>query len=83
VQLNVSDLITPETRARAALESGAVDTTFSELGRRGALHGLPAGFAAATMSAMQEAIMDFIAKQPKQGEELKERAFQVLSRALR
>jgi AcrR family transcriptional regulator len=82
-QLNVSDLITPETRARTALERGAVDATFSELGRRQALRGLPAGFAAATMAAMQEATMDFIAKQPKQGKELKERAFQVLWRALR
>ena len=32
VQLNVSDLITPETRARTAAERGAVDATMSELG---------------------------------------------------
>jgi hypothetical protein len=35
------------------------------------------------MSAMQEATMEFIAKQPKQREELIERAFQVFWRALR
>jgi hypothetical protein len=32
---------------------------------------------------MQEATMDFIAKQPKRGEELIERAFQLFWRALR
>jgi AcrR family transcriptional regulator len=82
-QLNVSDLITPETRMRTAAERGTVDKTLSELGSRGALRGLPAGFAAATMAAMQEATMEFIAKQPKQRKELMERAFQVFWRAVR
>jgi AcrR family transcriptional regulator len=83
VQLNVSDLITPETRARTATERGAVDVTFSELGSRSGLHGLPAGFAAAAMAAMQEATMEYIAKRPKQRKELMERGFQVFWRALR
>jgi AcrR family transcriptional regulator len=83
VLLNVSDLITTETRARTAAERGAVDATLSELGSRPALRGLPPGFAAATMSAMQEAALDFVAKQPKQREQLIERAFQVFWRALR
>jgi len=83
VLLNVSDLITTETRARTAAERGAVDATLSELGSRPALRGLPPGFAAATMSAMQEATLDFVAKQPKQREQLIERAFQVFWRALR
>jgi AcrR family transcriptional regulator len=83
MQLNVSDLITPETRMRAAEGSGTVDETLSELGTRGALRGLPAGFAAATMLAMQEATMDFIAKQPKRREELMERGFQVFWCAVR
>jgi hypothetical protein len=82
-QLNVSDLITPETRRRTAAQRGTIDGTLSELGTRGALRGLPAGFAAATMAAMQEATMEFIAKQPKQREELIERAFQVFWRAVR
>jgi AcrR family transcriptional regulator len=83
LQLNVSDLITAETRARTAAERGAVDATLSELGARPALRGLPPGFAAATMSAMQEATLDFIAKQPKQREQLIERAFLVFWRVLR
>jgi AcrR family transcriptional regulator len=82
-QLYVSDVITPETRARTAGERGAVDATLAELGRRGALRGLPAGFAGATMTAMQEATMDFIAKRPKEREELLQRGFQVFWRALR
>jgi AcrR family transcriptional regulator len=83
LQLNVSDGITPETRARTAAERGAVDATLSELGSRGALHGLPPGFAAATMSAMQEATMEFIAKEPRQRKGLMERGFQVFWRAVR
>jgi AcrR family transcriptional regulator len=40
VQLNVSDLITFETRARTAAQRGTVDRTLNELGTRGALRGL-------------------------------------------
>jgi AcrR family transcriptional regulator len=82
MQLNVSDMITPETRARTATQRGTVDGTLSELGNRGALRGLPAGFAAATMAAMQEATMEFIAKQPKRREELIEQGFKLFWRAL-
>jgi len=82
-QLNVSDLITPETRMRTAAQRGTVDATLSKLGARGALRGLPAGFAAATMGAMQEATMEFIAKQPKRREDLIEQAFHVFWRGLR
>jgi AcrR family transcriptional regulator len=83
MQLNVSDLITPETRMRTAAEGSAVDETLRELGNRGALRGLPAGFAGAAMGAMQEAAMKFIAQQPKRREELIERGFQVFWRAVR
>jgi AcrR family transcriptional regulator len=82
-QLNVSDVITLETRARTAFQRGAVDATLNELRRRGALRRLPAGFAAATMSAMQEATIVLIAKHPKQRKELIERAFQVFWHALK
>jgi AcrR family transcriptional regulator len=83
VQLNVSDLITPETRMRAAAERGMIEVTLGELESRSALRGLPAGFASAVMGAMQEATMDFIARQPKRREELIERAFRIFWRALR
>lgn len=83
VQLNVSDVVTAETRARTAAARGAVDATMRELGNRGALQGLPAGFASATMAAMQEATMEFIAAQPRRREDLIERAFQAFWRAAR
>jgi AcrR family transcriptional regulator len=83
VLLNLSDLITPETRTRIDTERGAVDATLRELRSRGAVHRLPAGFATSTMSAMQESTMEFIAKKPKQREELIEKAFQVWWRGLR
>jgi AcrR family transcriptional regulator len=82
-QLNLSDLITASTRRRAAADRSTIDKTLSELAAQGALRGLPAGFAAATMSAMQEATMEFIARQPKQHKELSERAFRLFWRALR
>jgi AcrR family transcriptional regulator len=82
MQLHISDVITSETRSRTATKRGAVDATLQELEKGAALRGLPAGFAAATMAAMQEAAMDFIAKAPKQREELIKRTFKVLWKAL-
>src|SRR5579859_3746722 len=83
VVLSLSDLISANTRARTAAQRATVDATLGELGSRAALRGLPQGFAAATMSAMQEATMDFIARQPKQRKKLIELAFQVFWRAVR
>jgi AcrR family transcriptional regulator len=83
VQLNVSDVITPETREKTAAARGAVDQTFRELDRRAALRGLPAGFTAATMTALQEATMEFVARQPRRRKQLMARGFQVFWRALR
>jgi len=82
VQLNLSDVITPETRARTAEERQLIDTTLAELGSSSALRDLPAGFAGTTMAAMQEATMDFILRQPKQRKKLIEQAFQVFWRAV-
>jgi len=83
VLLHMSDLITPETRTRTSAERGMIDATLSELGSLSGLRGLPKGFAAVTMAAMQDATMEFIAKQPKQRKALIERAFQVFWRAVR
>jgi hypothetical protein len=83
VLLNVSDLITTETRTKTAAGRGAIDETLNQLGSRGAMLGLPPGFVGATMAAMQEATMDFIAKNPKQRKALIERAFEIFWRAVR
>ncbi len=82
-QLNVSDVITPETRARTAEARSHIDATLRELESHKALRGLPEGFAAVTMASLQEASMDFIAKQPDQREDLTRRAFQVFWRAFK
>ena len=83
VQLHLSDVVSAETRAQIAGQRGATDATIAELGERLALRGLPEGFAAAAMSAMQEATMDFITKQPRRREELIEKAFAVFWRLFR
>ncbi len=82
VQLNLSDLITSATRLRAAAERGAIDKTLAELGTRGPLRGLPQGFAAATLYAMQETTMDYIARQPRHRKALIDKAFEVFWRAV-
>ena len=81
--LNLSNVITPQTRDRTLGEPSAIDATLSELEKRVALRGLPAGFAAAMITAMQEATMDFISRQPRNRKQLIERAFRVFWRAAR
>src|SRR5260370_10530690 len=58
LQLNVSDRITPETRMRTAAQRGTIDGTLSELGTRGALRALPAGFARGPMRPLPEGTME-------------------------
>jgi AcrR family transcriptional regulator len=82
VLLNVSDVVTAESRARTASARGPIDATLSELESRKSLHGLPKGFAAAAIASMQEAAMELIMKQPKQREAIIERTFKFLWRAL-
>ncbi len=82
-QLNLSDVITSETRARMTSQRNKVDSTLSDLQGREVLQGLPAGFAGAVMSAMQEATMDFIAREPNRRADLIERGFQIFWRAVR
>jgi len=83
VQLNVSDVVTTETRAKTATERAPIDAALTQLEAREALRSLPAGFAAAAMAAMQEATMDLIAKYPKRRKALSEQAFKFFWRAVR
>jgi AcrR family transcriptional regulator len=82
MQLNVSTVISSETRARAAAQRSTVDDTLRELETREPLRGLPTGFAAAMMAALQEAAMEFIARHPKRRKELIERSFRIFWRAV-
>lgn len=83
LQLNVSGVVTNETRRRTAAERATIDETLKELDSRSGLDGLPAGFAGAILGAMQEATLDLVAREPDRREELIERAFQVYWRAVR
>jgi AcrR family transcriptional regulator len=80
VQLNVSDVITAATRERVGPLRGAVDETMREVGARGIFKEMPAGFASAAMSAMQDAVMDSVTKRPKQKTMLVEKGFEAFWR---
>jgi AcrR family transcriptional regulator len=82
VQLNLSDLVTTETRDRTATQRAAIDRTLVDLAKSDGLRALPRGFAAAIMSAMQETTMDFIARHPRRRKALIEESFHLLWRAI-
>jgi AcrR family transcriptional regulator len=82
-QLNVSDVITAETRERIAGDRGAVEQTMAEVDKRGAFKDLPPGFASSAMAAMQEAVSDTVAKRPRQKNLLIEQGFEAFWRMAR
>jgi AcrR family transcriptional regulator len=83
LQLNVSDVITQETRARSAQGQGNLATVLRELEDRGQKRGLPKGFIAAAMLAMLETTADFSQSGKVKQAEMKERAFQAFWRMVR
>ncbi|SFS05624.1 transcriptional regulator, TetR family [Granulicella pectinivorans] len=83
VYLNLSNLITPKTRKRTIQSRTVIEKMLSDLEARNGLKEMPAGYAASLMSAMQEATMDFIAKDPRHREALIENGFQIFWRAVR
>jgi AcrR family transcriptional regulator len=80
-QLNVSNLITAQTRARSLIQRGAVDFTLKELESRDSLRSLPNGFVAAAMVAFQDATIEFIIRYPRRRKELIDRSFELFWRA--
>jgi len=83
VQLNLCDILTPATREQSAEERHLIDAVMREIDQHAALRNLPTGFAGATMSALQQATMDFIQQNPKQRATIAEQAFQLFWRAVR
>jgi AcrR family transcriptional regulator len=83
VLLNLSNLVTPKTRKRTMPSRNAIDKLLADLETRTGLKDMPPGYAPALMSAMQEATMDFMVKDPKRREDLIENAFQIFWRAVR
>jgi AcrR family transcriptional regulator len=83
LQLGVSDIIFPETRAKASEAArSTISPTMADLDKRAKLRGLPEGFPAAVISAMQESVTELIAKHPKRREDLIARTFEALWRAI-
>ena len=83
LQLNVSDIVTPETRARSMLGQENLAAVSRELEERGRKRGLPKGFTAAAMLAMLETTADFAPGSKGKQAEMEERAFQVFWRMVR
>ena len=79
-QLNVSDLVTDATRERIASQNGAVAQTMREVATRGAFKDLPPGFASSAITAMQDAVMDTVARKPRQKTMLIEKGFEAFWR---
>lgn len=75
VLLNLSTEVSAATRERVGAERSAVTQALQELDPRGAFQGLPSGFAASAMTAMQEAVMEMASKHPHQADQFIERAF--------
>jgi AcrR family transcriptional regulator len=80
MQLNVSDVVTAETRERVGSESGAVAQTIGEVAARGAFKDLPPRFASSAMAAMQEAVLDTVARKPRLKAMLIEKGFEAFWR---
>lgn len=80
LQLNVSDVVTDATRERIGAQSGAVAQAMRELATRGAFKDLPPGFASSAIAAMQEAVMESVARKPRQKTMLIEKGFEAFWR---
>jgi AcrR family transcriptional regulator len=83
VLLNLSDILTTETRAKALVLRGRSEEVLSEISRRPPLRGLPPQFVSSFMSAIQETTIGVVARQPRRRDELINRSFQVFWRAVR
>ena len=80
LQLNVSDVVTAGTRERVGSQSGAVAKTLNEVATRGVFRDMPPRFASSAMMAMQEAVMDTVARKPRQKAMLIEKGFEAFWR---
>ena len=65
LHLHLSNIITAATRAHTDAQSVEVRKTMAELSTQGIFRELPASFAATAMGAMQDAVLDEIARNRK------------------
>ena len=84
MQLNLSETLTPETRQTAKALSGPAAQALLDLETRGIARGLPPGFAAASMSHMQDAALQLLPTTPRHARKaLIDDSFAVFWRILR
>jgi AcrR family transcriptional regulator len=83
VLLNLSDILTAETRSIALDLRGRSEDVLSEISRRPPLRGLPPQFVSSFMAAIQETTIGVVARQPKLRDQLIDRSFHVFWRAVR
>jgi AcrR family transcriptional regulator len=75
-QLNLSEIVTDATRERLLAHNGVVNPTVREIAKTGAFREMPPGFVASAMAAMQDAVMDTVARQPRLKKKLIEKGFE-------
>lgn len=83
IQLNLSDVLTPATRAASAAMSVPTQQALNELEARGQSRGLPRGLSTACMSHLQDAALELMPSTPKrQRETLLQQTFAAFWRIL-
>jgi AcrR family transcriptional regulator len=81
-QLAVSDRITEETRKLVGDAFGEVNAMMRECAAGGAMRRQPASFVAAVMTAIADATMDFIAREPARAQRYTEAGFDAFWKAV-
>ena len=66
MHLNASTLVTEQTRKSIGAQSAAVAKAMRELSAKGAFKDLPPGFASSAITGMQDAVLETIARRPRQ-----------------
>jgi AcrR family transcriptional regulator len=75
VLLDLSPVISVETRKRLDEVRGFVPQTMQELGRCGAFRELPPGFASSAMLALQTPILELASRKPREAQKLIQKTF--------
>jgi AcrR family transcriptional regulator len=83
VLLNLSDVLTADTRAKALALRGRSEEVLTEISRRPPLRGLPPQFVSSFLAAIQETTIGFVVRLPSRRDELIDRSFQVFWRSVR
>ncbi|QIF00975.1 TetR/AcrR family transcriptional regulator [Roseimicrobium sp. ORNL1] len=81
-QLNVSDLITPETRAAAQKAMGGLADMVEQMRAGGSMRNAPMSFVGALMTSIAETTMDFMVSDPARAKQHCKTGFEAFWRAM-